>query len=183
MALAVGGRAVSGEWVATPRTGATQPRPRCGVETRAAAALACDVGAVSGRGRRALAQWLGRRAGPEGGAPGSLVLCLFGNTRPRLVRAGAHAKSGRRPSTASTVSSAAIVMVAVFGIFAILSSIIFKQIGVGLAVAILIDATIVRGILLPASMKLLGERNWYLPKKLGWLPKLHHEPEVVPAAA
>ena len=86
-------------------------------------------------------------------------------------------------TTASTVSSAAIVMVAVFGIFAILSSIIFKQIGVGLAVAILIDATIVRGILLPASMKLLGERNWYLPKKLGWLPKLHHEPEAVPAPA
>ena len=86
-------------------------------------------------------------------------------------------------TTASTVSSAAIVMVAVFGIFAILSSIIFKQIGVGLAVAILIDATIVRGILLPATMKLLGERNWYLPKKLGWLPKLHHEPETVPAPA
>jgi uncharacterized membrane protein YdfJ with MMPL/SSD domain len=86
-------------------------------------------------------------------------------------------------TTASTVSSAAIVMVAVFGIFAILSSIIFKEIGVGLAVAILIDATIVRGVLLPASMKLLGERNWYLPKKLGWLPKLHHEPDVVPAAA
>jgi uncharacterized membrane protein YdfJ with MMPL/SSD domain len=86
-------------------------------------------------------------------------------------------------TTASTVSSAAIVMVAVFGIFAILSSIIFKEIGVGLAVAILIDATIVRGVLLPASMKLLGERNWYLPKKLGWLPKLHHEPEVAPAAA
>jgi RND superfamily putative drug exporter len=55
---------------------------------------------------------------------------------------------------------------------------------VGLAVAILIDATIVRGVLLPATMKLLGEKNWYLPKKLGWLPKLHHhEPEVVPAAA
>src|SRR4051812_32268991 len=86
-------------------------------------------------------------------------------------------------TTASTVSSAAIVMVAVFGIFAILSSIIFKEIGVGLAVAILIDATIVRGVLLPASMKLLGEKNWYLPKKLGWLPKLHHEPEAVPAAA
>jgi uncharacterized membrane protein YdfJ with MMPL/SSD domain len=86
-------------------------------------------------------------------------------------------------TTASTVSSAAIVMVAVFGIFAILSSIIFKEIGVGLAVAILIDATIVRGVLLPASMKLLGERNWYLPKKLGWLPKLHHEPEVAPSPA
>jgi RND superfamily putative drug exporter len=86
-------------------------------------------------------------------------------------------------TTASTVSSAAVVMVAVFGIFAILSSIIFKEIGVGLAVAILIDATIVRGVLLPASMKLLGEKNWYLPKKLGWLPKLHHEPEAVPAPA
>jgi uncharacterized membrane protein YdfJ with MMPL/SSD domain len=86
-------------------------------------------------------------------------------------------------STASTVSSAAIVMVAVFGIFAILSSIIFKQLGVGLATAILIDATIVRGVLLPASMKLLGDRNWYLPRKLHWLPKLHHEPEAVPAAA
>jgi RND superfamily putative drug exporter len=87
-------------------------------------------------------------------------------------------------STASVVSSAAIVMVFVFGIFATLSSVIFKEIGVGLAVAILIDATIVRGVLLPATMKLLGERNWYLPKKLGWLPKLHHhEPEVAPAAA
>jgi uncharacterized membrane protein YdfJ with MMPL/SSD domain len=86
-------------------------------------------------------------------------------------------------TTASTVSSAAIVMVAVFGIFAVLSSIIFKEIGVGLAVAILIDATIVRGVLLPATMKLLGDRNWYLPKKLGWLPKLHHEPELAPAAA
>jgi uncharacterized membrane protein YdfJ with MMPL/SSD domain len=74
-------------------------------------------------------------------------------------------------------------MVAVFGIFAVLSSIIFKQIGVGLAVAILIDATIVRGVLLPASMKLLGEKNWYLPKKLGWLPKVHHEPEAVPTPA
>jgi RND superfamily putative drug exporter len=87
-------------------------------------------------------------------------------------------------TTASVVSSAAIVMVFVFGIFAILSSIIFKEIGVGLAVAILIDATIVRGVLLPATMKLLGERNWYLPQKLGWLPKLHHhDPEVAPAAA
>src|SRR3954451_10061416 len=86
-------------------------------------------------------------------------------------------------STAALVTSAAIVIVAVFGIFATLSSIIFKELGVGLAVAILIDATIVRGVLLPATMKLLGDRNWYLPKKLGWLPKVHHEPEAVPAAA
>ena len=58
-----------------------------------------------------------------------------------------------------------------------------KQIGVGLAAAILIDATIIRAVLLPASMKLLGARNWYLPKGLGWLPKFTHEPEVAPAAA
>ena len=54
-------------------------------------------------------------------------------------------------------------MVAVFSIFATLSMLIFKQFGVGLAAAILIDATIVRGVLLPATMKLLGEWNWYLP--------------------
>ncbi len=54
-------------------------------------------------------------------------------------------------------------MVAVFSIFATLSMLIFKQFGVGLAAAILIDATLVRGVLLPATMKLLGERNWYLP--------------------
>src|SRR5215207_5441910 len=86
-------------------------------------------------------------------------------------------------STASTVTSAAIVMVAVFGVFATLSSIVFKQLGIGLAVAILLDATLVRAILLPATMKLLGDRNWYLPRKLGWLPHIEHEPAVAPAAA
>jgi uncharacterized membrane protein YdfJ with MMPL/SSD domain len=74
-------------------------------------------------------------------------------------------------STAGTVTSAAIVMVAVFSIFATLSFIEFKQMGVGLAAAILIDATLVRGVLLPATMKLLGERNWYLPSWLQWLPR------------
>jgi uncharacterized membrane protein YdfJ with MMPL/SSD domain len=86
-------------------------------------------------------------------------------------------------TTASVVTSAAIVMVAVFAIFATLSSVIFKQLGVGLAVAILIDATLVRAILLPATMKLLGDRNWYLPSRLGWLPRVHHEPSAQPAAA
>ncbi len=62
-------------------------------------------------------------------------------------------------------------MVAVFSIFATLSFIDFKQMGVGLAAAILIDATVIRGVLLPATMKLLGERNWYLPSWLEWLPK------------
>jgi RND superfamily putative drug exporter len=74
-------------------------------------------------------------------------------------------------STAGTVTSAAIVMVAVFSIFATLSFIDFKQMGVGLAAAILIDATVIRGVLLPATMKLLGERNWYLPSWLEWLPR------------
>jgi uncharacterized membrane protein YdfJ with MMPL/SSD domain len=82
-------------------------------------------------------------------------------------------------STAGVVTSAAIVMVAVFAVFATLSWPFFKQFGVGLAVAILIDATIVRGVLLPATMKLLGDRNWYLPSWLQWLPRL--EPEAEPA--
>jgi RND superfamily putative drug exporter len=77
-------------------------------------------------------------------------------------------------TTAGVITSAALVMVCVFSVFGILSFMIFKQIGVGLAVAILIDATIVRAILLPASMKLLGDWNWYLPSWLEWLPHLEH---------
>lgn len=69
-------------------------------------------------------------------------------------------------STASVVTSAAIVMVAVFAIFGTLSFIDMKQMGVGLAAAVLIDATIVRAVLLPATMKLLGDWNWYLPPAL-----------------
>jgi uncharacterized membrane protein YdfJ with MMPL/SSD domain len=72
-------------------------------------------------------------------------------------------------STAGVVTSAAMVMVAVFGIFATLSAIEFKMTGVGLAVAVLLDATIVRAVLLPAAMKLLGDWNWWLPH----LPRLH----------
>jgi len=89
-------------------------------------------------------------------------------------------------STAGVVTSAAVVMVAVFSIFATLSMLFFKQFGVGLAVAILIDATLVRGVLLPATMKLLGERNWYLPSWLEWLPRIDgSEParEAPPAIA
>ena len=87
-----------------------------------------------------------------------------------------HAIAHGIKSTAGVVTSAAIVMVGVFAIFATLQAMIFKQFGVGLAVAILIDATIVRAILLPASMKLLGEWNWYLPRWLAWMP--HLEPDV-----
>ncbi|HXH96846.1 MAG TPA: MMPL family transporter, partial [Gaiellaceae bacterium] len=83
-------------------------------------------------------------------------------------------------STAGVVTSAAIVMVFVFAVFGTLSMPFFKQFGVGLAAAILIDATIVRGVLLPATMKLLGDWNWYLPSWLRWLPQIGRE-EPAPA--
>ena len=87
-------------------------------------------------------------------------------------------------TTAGVVTSAAIIMVAVFGIFGTLSMQSMKQMGVGLAAAVLIDATIIRGVLLPAVMSLLGERNWYLPKWLHRMPDLTHDetPEAVAAA-
>jgi uncharacterized membrane protein YdfJ with MMPL/SSD domain len=74
-------------------------------------------------------------------------------------------------TTAGTVTSAAIVMVGVFTVFVTLSFLDFKELGLGLAVAVLIDATIIRGVLLPASMRVLGDWNWYLPKWLEWLPQ------------
>jgi uncharacterized membrane protein YdfJ with MMPL/SSD domain len=86
-------------------------------------------------------------------------------------------------STASVITSAAAVMVVTFAAFATGSDQSMKQLGVGLAAAILIDATIVRAVLLPATMKLLGSRNWYLPKRLSWLPKFQHEAEVMPIPA
>src|SRR5262245_61818736 len=81
-------------------------------------------------------------------------------------------------STASVVTSAATVMVGVFAVFALLPLVDLKEMGIGLAAAVLIDATIVRGVLLPASMKLLGNANWYLPRWLQWLPRLEHEPTI-----
>jgi RND superfamily putative drug exporter len=77
-------------------------------------------------------------------------------------------------TTAGTVTSAALVMVGAFLIFATLPFLDFKEMGIGLAAAVLLDATIVRAVLLPASMKLLGDWNWYLPRKLEWLPRLDH---------
>jgi uncharacterized membrane protein YdfJ with MMPL/SSD domain len=74
--------------------------------------------------------------------------------------------------TAGVVTAAAAVMVCVFALFGTLSSLELKQAGVGLAAAVLIDATLIRGVLLPATMKLLGEWNWYLPRRLAWLPQL-----------
>jgi RND superfamily putative drug exporter len=82
--------------------------------------------------------------------------------------------------TAGVVTSAALVMVGVFSIFGTLSQLDVKEAGVGLATAVLLDATIVRGVLLPASMKLLGDWNWYLPRWLEWLPRTRHERSADP---
>ena len=81
-------------------------------------------------------------------------------------------------TTAGTVTSAAAVMVAVFLVFVTLSFLDFKEMGLGLAVAVAIDATIIRGVLLPAAMRLLGDWNWYLPSWLEWLPHLAGEGDM-----
>ncbi|MEU7060627.1 MMPL family transporter [Streptomyces sp. NPDC046197] len=86
-------------------------------------------------------------------------------------------------TTAGVVTSAAVIMVAVFAIFGTLSMQSMKQMGVGLAAAVLIDATVIRGVLLPAVMALLGERNWYLPRWLHRLPDLTHDEAPEAAAA
>ena len=86
-------------------------------------------------------------------------------------------------TTAGVVSGAALVMVGAFAVFALMPILDMKEMGIGLAAAVLIDATIVRAVLLPATMKLLGDANWYLPKWLEWLPKLDHEPRAPRDAA
>jgi RND superfamily putative drug exporter len=96
-----------------------------------------------------------------------------GMSTPEAVRHGIS-------TTAGTVTSAALVMVFVFSVFVTLSFIDFKEMGVGLAVAVLLDATIIRGVLLPATMKLLGDWNWYLPSWLEWLPHVGGEEDRSP---
>jgi RND superfamily putative drug exporter len=83
-------------------------------------------------------------------------------------------------SSAGTVSSAAVVMVAVFSIFATLSTIDMKQLGIGLAAAILLDATIIRAVVLPSVMTMLGNRNWWAPRFMR--PRGRHAAPVSPAA-
>jgi RND superfamily putative drug exporter len=95
-----------------------------------------------------------------------LILSRIREAHTDGLRTGDAVGAGLK-STAGVVTSAAIVMVFVFSIFAFLPEIDFKQLGVGLAAAVLIDATIVRAVLLPAAMKLLGEWNWYLPRRRG----------------
>jgi uncharacterized membrane protein YdfJ with MMPL/SSD domain len=85
--------------------------------------------------------------------------------------------------TAGVITAAALVMVCVFSLFGTLASLDIKQAGVGLAAAVLIDATVIRGVLLPATMALLGERNWYLPRWLSRLPRVGLEDQPAPEPA
>jgi uncharacterized membrane protein YdfJ with MMPL/SSD domain len=86
-------------------------------------------------------------------------------------------------STARLITGAALIIIAVFWGFAMGDTIAFQQMGFGIAVALLIDATVVRSVLVPATMKLLGERNWYLPAWLTWLPHVQVEGAEPPATA
>jgi uncharacterized membrane protein YdfJ with MMPL/SSD domain len=88
--------------------------------------------------------------------------------------------------TSGTITSAAAIMVCVFAVFVTLELVVIKQLGFGLAVAVLVDATIIRSLLLPATMRLLGEWNWWMPPFLRWIPKVSMEgdaEDVEPALA
>jgi RND superfamily putative drug exporter len=110
------------------------------------------------------------------------VVSRIREARDRGLRTRDAVSHGVR-SSAGVVTSAAVIMVAIFGVFGTLSMQDMKQMGVGLAVAVLLDATVVRAVLLPSVMALLGKTNWYLPRWLGWLPKVSHGEEPVPPGA
>ena len=104
---------------------------------------------------------------------------MLSRIRERFDQTGDNAASvafGLR-STGGLITGAALIMVAVFGGFAMGDLVGFQQVGFGLAVAVFLDATIVRSVLVPASMRLLGDWNWYLPRGLSWLPDFRVEPE------
>ena len=108
---------------------------------------------------------------------------LLSRIRERYDQTGDNAEAvayGLR-STAGLITGAALIMVAVFGAFASGKTIINQQVGFGLSVAVLLDATLVRSVLVPASMDMLGKRNWYLPSWLNWLPDLRIQAEEMPA--
>ena len=113
---------------------------------------------------------------------------LLSRIRERYDRTHDNAESvafGLR-STAGLITGAALIMVAVFGGFALGDLVAFQQVGFGLAVAVFLDATIVRSVLVPATMRLLGDANWYFPSVLRWLPDLRvegGEPTAPPQAA
>jgi RND superfamily putative drug exporter len=144
-----------------------------------------------------LADVLGFKPGPiEGFIPVFIFTILFGLSMDYHVFILTRIKEARDhglPSneavargiaiTSGTITSAAAIMVCVFAVFVTLPLVIIKQLGFGLAIAVLIDATVVRSILLPATMRLLGEWNWWLPRWLGWLPHVTIEGEVDEAPA
>jgi RND superfamily putative drug exporter len=139
-----------------------------------------------------LADVIGFKPGPiEGFIPVFIFTILFGLSMDYHVFILTRIKEARDrglPSneavargiaiTSGTVTSAAAIMVVVFGVFVTLELTIIKQLGFGLAVAVFIDATVVRSILLPATMRLLGDWNWWLPSWLGWLPHVTIEGDV-----
>ncbi|HET8651252.1 MAG TPA: MMPL family transporter [Gaiellaceae bacterium] len=102
---------------------------------------------------------------------------LLSRIRERYVQTGDNDEAVRHGigSTARIITGAALIIIAVFGGFAVGDLVMFQQMGFGVAVALFLDATIIRSILLPAIMKLLGRWNWYLPEWLGWLPDFHVE--------
>jgi RND superfamily putative drug exporter len=144
-----------------------------------------------------LADVLGFKPGPiEGFIPVFIFTILFGLSMDyhvfiltRIKEARDHGLSSNEAVargiaiTSGTITSAAAIMVCVFAVFVTLPLVIIKQLGFGLAIAVLIDATVVRSILLPATMRLLGEWNWWLPRWLGWLPHVTIEGEVDEAPA
>jgi RND superfamily putative drug exporter len=102
---------------------------------------------------------------------------LLSRIRERFLKTGDNTESvayGVR-TTGSIITGAALIMVAIFGGFAAGGIVMFQQMGFGLAVAVLLDAAIIRSVLVPASMKLLGKWNWYFPKWLEWLPEINVE--------
>ena len=137
-----------------------------------------------------IAGWLGfgQVEAIEAGLPIFLFAILFGlsmdyhvfllsRIRERFDQTGDNSESvayGLR-TTGSLITGAAAIMVAVFGGFAAGSLVALQQMGFGLAIAVALDATIVRSVLVPATMKLLGDRNWYLPSWLEWLPHVNIE--------
>jgi uncharacterized membrane protein YdfJ with MMPL/SSD domain len=141
------------------------------------------------------ADLLGFKPGPiEGFIPVFIFTILFGLSMDyhvfiltRIKEARDHGKASNEAVargiaiTSGTITSAAAIMVVVFGVFVTLELTVIKQLGFGLAVAVFLDATIVRSVLLPASMRLLGEWNWWLPSWLGWLPHVTIEGIEEPA--
>jgi RND superfamily putative drug exporter len=111
-----------------------------------------------------------------------LILSRINEARAAGRRASDAVAEGIKAS-AGVVTSAAVIMVFVFLCFVGLSLTSMKQAGLGLAIAVLIDATVIRVLLLPAVMTMLGERNWYLPRALRWLPHVDHGTSVPAAAA